>query len=333
MVTPDAVHLVGARVLVTGAGGFIGNALARRLARLGADVTAVSRRPGRLDPLPEGIRFVACDLRSPEQVDALIQQARPKVVFHMAAHPDGAEDAQRVRQVIDHNIGALANLLNALMTLPAVTLVYSDSAKVFGNGPVPYRSEQAPDPLCSYAVSKLAGWQLIDMFRRVHGLQAVGLRPTLVYGPSQGFNLFSFLVQAVQGGREAIALDGGAQTRDPLHIDDVVEAFVCAAQHAPLLNGRNLPIGGNREISVAALAELTVRLLGGRQRVEVRPANVRPTETLRSWSDNAEAQALLGWQPRVSLEEGIRSLAQAMAPTATPPLTAVAVTATATQGS
>lgn len=318
MGTPDTVQLAGSRVLVTGAGGFIGNALARRLAQLGAEVTASSRRPGRIEPPPPGVQFIACDLRSPEQVDALIQQVRPKLVFHMAAHPDGAEDAQRVRHVIDHNIGALANLLNALMTLPAVTLVYSDSAKVFGNGGVPYRSEQTPDPLCSYAVSKLAGWQLIDMFRRVHGLQAVGLRPTLVYGPSQGFNLFSFLVQAVHGGRETIALDGGVQTRDPLHIDDVVEAFVCAAQRAPLLNGRNLPVGGNREISVADLAALTVRLLGGRQRIEVRPANVRPTETLRSWSDNAEAQALLGWQPRVSLEDGIRSLAQAMLPAAAP---------------
>lgn len=313
MGAPDILHLASLRVLVTGAGGFIGSALVRRLVELGAEVTAVARRPGRLDASATAYRFVPCDLRSLEQTRAAVARARPQVVFHLAAKPDGAEDTARMHSVIDHNIGALGNLLDSLVELPAVALVYGDSAKVYGNSGVPYRSDQRLEPMSTYAVSKQAGWGLIDVYRRVHGLQAVGLRPTLVYGPGQGFNLFSFLIAAIQSPRDEIALDGGTQTRDPVYIDDAVDAFIAAAERIGQANGMNLPIGGNRETSVADIAAMAVKLLGGKQTVLVRPTSVRPTETLRSWCDNAEAQAVLGWSPRTSLEQGIERTARALA--------------------
>jgi UDP-glucose 4-epimerase len=306
------------RVLVTGAGGFIGTSLVRRLAAMGADITAVSRRPGRLDPDAQSYRFVACDLRSAEQIRAVVEQAQPQLVYHLAAHPDAAEDSQQTQAVIQHNIVGLSHLLDALLTLPAVSLIYGDSAKVYGNGPVPYRSDQALESLSTYAVSKEAGWRLIDVYRRVHGIQAAGLRPTLVYGPGQSFNLFTYLITAIKSGREEIALAGGAQTRDPLFIDDVIEAFIAAAVHMRHINGMNLPVGGDREMSVAEIATQTVRLLGGRQKVLVQPSSVRPTEMLRSWCDNTEAKALLHWSPSVSFEEGVlrtAGLSQPAAPT------------------
>lgn len=293
------------RVLITGAGGFIGAALVRRLTALGADITAVARRPGRLDPDAGAYRFVSCDLRSAEQIRAVVQTAQPQLVFHLAAHPDCTEDSKQTQAVIQHNVVGLSHLLDALLTLPAVSLIYGDSAKVYGNGAVPYRSNQTLEPLSTYAVSKESGWRLIDVYRRVHGLQAAGLRPTLVYGPGQSFNLFAYLINAVNSGREEISLDGGAQTRDPLYIDDVIEAFVTSAAHISRINGMNLPVGGNCEMSVADIARATVRLLGGRQKVMMRPTCVRPTETLRSWCDNTEAKALLDWSPCVSFEEGL----------------------------
>lgn len=293
------------RILVTGAGGFIGSALVHRLSSLGAEITAVARRPCRLDPCANAYRFVSCDLRVAEQIQAVVDVAQPQLVFHLAAQPDRVEGSQQTQAVIQHNIVGLSHLLDALMSVPKVSLIYGDSAKVYGNGAVPYRSDQALDSLSTYAVTKEAGWRLIDVYRRVHGLQAAGLRPTLVYGPGQCFNLFTYLIDAVKSGCEEIALDGGAQTRDPLFIDDVVDAFVAAAAHMSFIDGINLPIGGNREMSVAEITRLTVRLLGGRQRVQVRPGCVRPTETLRSWCDNAEAKALLKWSPRVSFEVGM----------------------------
>jgi UDP-glucose 4-epimerase len=313
MSAPTKPSLLGQdRILVTGASGFIGSHLVRRLVAMGAEVTALSRTPGRLAPMLDQIRFEPCDLLMADRVREVVHTAQPKIIFHLAAHPDAKESASQMYATLDANIVGTANLLEALQGLPSVSLIYGDSAKVYGNSGVPYRATQAQEPLSSYAVAKVAAWGLIDVYRRVHGIMAVGLRPTLVYGPGQGFNLFTALCNAIKEARPEIGLDGGIQTRDPLYIDDVIDALLLVADQRFSLDGRTLPIGGNREISVKDLAQLTVDLLGAPQKVVTRPTHVRPTETMRSWCDNAEARAAMGWSPRTSLEEGIVLTARAM---------------------
>lgn len=301
----SAVPLEGRPVLVTGAGGFIGASLVRALVREGAHVVALTRARGRMAQDCAGALVLVADLLEAEHVREIVSTTRPEVVFHLAAQPDARETGPQVRTCIDSNVTGTANLLEAMRELDDPCLVYGDSSKVYGNSGVPFRSNQPLQPLCSYAVSKAAGWSLIDMYRRVHGLRAMSVRPTLVYGPEQGFNLFSFLCDSVWTGKPEIPLDGGQQTRDPLYIDDAVDAFIRVAEFRDALDGRVMPVGGGRELSVLALAELTVSLLNGKQPVVPRPAQARPTEMLRSWSDNAEIEQLIGWRPRVSLEQGI----------------------------
>jgi UDP-glucose 4-epimerase len=313
--------LASMRILVTGSNGFIGSNLVAELARLGTDVTGLARGMNDAAAPGKGVRHVNCDLRDADRTRALIRSIRPQLVFHLAAYPDGPESSEQTHGVLENNVGGLVNLLEGLRELSAVTLVYGDSAKAYGNTGVPYRCEQALEPLSAYAVSKVAGWGFVDLYRRVHGIQAFGLRPTLVYGPGQRFNLFSYLMRAINPSNHDIALDGGAQTRDPIYIDDAVSAFIAAAEHGSALNGRSVPLGGGREVSVTELAELTVQVLGGKQKVVSRPTSVRLTETMRSWCDNSEISRAIGWKPTVGLEEGIlrtaRSLGMA-APTPTP---------------
>ena len=303
------------RILVTGASGFIGSHLVCALSDRGAHVYGLSRS-GRMRAVPNrdscaaNIRWITCDLRFSERTRRIVRAVRPHLVFHLAAHPDGRESGEQIASVLKSNIEGLAHLLEALRGLSDVALVFGDSAKVYGTAEVPYRSTQALEPLSTYAVSKVAGWGLIDVYRRVHGLQTIGLRPTLVYGPGQGFNLVSFVLESIKLGDTDISLDGGVQTRDPIYIDDAVIAFILAAEHVAEFNGCVFPMGGGHEVSVADIAKLAVHLLGGHQKVITRPQKVRPTDTMRSWCDNAEITQALGWSPAVDLAGGILRTAE-----------------------
>ena len=302
--------LAGRRVLVTGASGFIGAHLVRRLAVHGVQVAGLSRTRGRLENEDAPWTPICCDLKDSARLRDVLGSFEPQVVFHFASHPDARESAAHTRACVEDNVLGTLNLLEALRPWPGISLVYGDSVKVYGTSSVPHRSGRALEPLNAYAITKLAGWNLCDMYRRLHGMYAVAVRPTLIYGPGQGYNLVSFLCEAVWSEQAVIRLDGGSQTRDPVFIDDAVDAFLLAAERCPALSGQVIHIGGGREMAVADLARLTVGLLGSAQEVVPMPNQARPTEMWRSWCDNTEAGDLLGWAPQVTLEEGILKTAE-----------------------
>ena len=114
------------------------------------------------------------------------------------------------------------------------------------------------------------------------------------------------MVERVLDGATEVRLDGGSQTRDPLFIDDAVDAFLAAARLGESLNGRVVNLGGGQETSVQDLAQLTVELTGSKARVVCCPARARPTEMWRSFCDNAEAQEMTGWRPQTPLRAGLQ---------------------------
>jgi nucleoside-diphosphate-sugar epimerase len=119
--------------------------------------------------------------------------------------------------------------------------------------------------------------------------------------------LISFVVDRVLEGKGEIPLMGGSQTRDPLYITDAIDAFLAAARGGLDGAGRVINIGGGREISVHQLAQEVVRMMGANVKIVIQSRQARPTEIWRSYCDNREAGEVLGWQPRTSLEDGLRS--------------------------
>lgn len=300
--------LCGRRVLVTGAGGFIGSHLAERLVRDGAVVAGLCRRRGRLDQIADAgaVAFFQVDLSDPAACERALASFAPEVVFHYASLPDARESFEHAATSIEVNLRGTLNLLEAFRRCAGRVLVYGDSCKVYGNGPVPYSQATPPQPNSSYAISKLGAWQLCRLHAELHGFTAVSVRPTLIHGPRQGHNLLTMVVEAVRRGQPEIQLAGGAQTRDPLHVDDAINAILAAAQAGASLSGREVNIGGGQEVAVRDLAEMVVELAGGSQRVVCCTALARPTEMWRSWCDNADAERLIGWRPSLSLREGVR---------------------------
>jgi dTDP-glucose 4,6-dehydratase len=306
MSTFQATH-----VLVTGAGGFIGSHLVRRLCAQRACVGAVARDPEQLRDASGCVRLIV-DLCDEEETERAVRRFEPEIIFHLAAHPDKNECFKQAACAIQRNAMMTLNLLEAARMAGTRLFVYADSAKVYGNSTVPYTASQAPQPLCSYAIGKLAGWELCRLYRKLHELDVVSIRPTIVYGPGQGFNLISSIATRLLAGETSIQLMGGTQTRDPLYIEDAVDAFLLAAEHGHELSGEVINIGGGFEQSVHSLAQQVVEACGSRATVEVSETERRPNDTLRSYCDNREARELLGWMPKTSFSKGLEQTVATM---------------------
>jgi len=313
--------LAARRVAVIGGTGFIGSHLTERLVADGAEVLAVGRSDAHLSALAavrDDCTVAIADVCDGDGMIRMMRRFRPEIVFHLASHPDASESFGHLAAVMRVNGLGVINTLQAAVAAGAEVFVYGASAKDYGNAHVPYRASQPSAPVCSYAIVKSAGWQLCQLVSSFSGLKTVALRPTFVYGPRQGRNVLTHVRQCAIAGRP-VHLMGGKQTRDPLYIDDAVEAFIAAATSLNACS-HAIPIGGGHELEVSALCETMLQALGASVPVVCGAEPPRPTEIWRSCSDNADALRLLGWQPRVSLAEGLsRTIAEwEIAPTITP---------------
>jgi len=310
--------LAGRRVLVTGASGFLGSHFVERLLADGAVVAALARTEGRLSRLSgnherQAFTFVRCDLADRRAATEKIGALQPEILAHFAGHPDKPETYEQAESAIQVNITCTLNAIEAFRLAGGQLFIYGDSCKVYGNSKVPYRAAMPLRPGSSYAIAKATGWQLCELYRKLHGLATVSVRPTMIYGPHQGYNLFSFVVDRVLAGAPEVVLDGGRQTRDPLFIDDAMEAFLTVARLGRKLSGRILNIGGGKETTVSELAATTIGLMGEHLPVRESAVRARPTEVWRSYCDNREAAELIGWKPRTSLRAGLKKTIEFLA--------------------
>lgn len=301
----------GQRVLVTGAYGFIGSNLVSALVQAGADVLGLDLdRVAPPDDYPAPVRVT--DLADLSEVVSVVADFRPRYVYHLAAAPDGTESYDQIMRSLNGGLLLTVNLLEAFRQHPGELFVFADSSKVYGDPGVGYRESLPEDPRSSYAIAKSAAWQFCRYHHRLYGTNVVSIRPTVVYGPGQPRNLISFVIEQVLAGVPTVRLMGGQQTRDPLYLDDLVEAYLRLPRYRERITDRIINLGGGHEISIADLARKIARLMDSELAVEVDQTQARPTDSARSFSDNSEAADLLDWHPRVRLDDGLgRTIAAA----------------------
>ena len=291
-------------VLVTGADGFIGARLVDRLTALGARVSALVRHRSALNAAA-GATYFEADLGG-KGLDEAVRHIAPCYAFHLAAYTNPARNAEHAREAMSVNLLGTMRLLALLHESGAQRIVLTGTAEEYGNSPVPVREDAPLQPTSPYSVSKAAAtlWALMQF--RTAGLPVVILRPFICYGPGQPpVRFVAQAIEAALAGR-ALAMTAGAQTRDFTHVDDVLDAYMCAA-FVPGVEGEIFNVATGVETRILHAAERIYALAGSAARPRPGELPYRPEEVWRSAADISKARRMLGWAPRIGFEDGLRS--------------------------
>lgn len=295
------------RALVTGGAGFIGSHLVDALVARGDEVAVVDHLSrGHTDNLAQaighGVQVHKADVTDVDAMRAAFEAARPEVVYHLAAQIDVRRSVSDPSTDAHVNIGGTAAVLEAARDTGAPRVVLASTAGVYGDPGMLPTPEHAPiEPLSPYGASKAAAETYMQLFARLHGLSTLALRMANVYGPRQDphgeAGVVAIFAGAAREGRTATIYGDGQQTRDYVHVSDVVRAFA-AAGRSPATGVFNVATG--QETSVAGLA----RLLG--LATDLQPG--RAGEVLRSCLDPTAAARALGWKAEMSLADGLETI-------------------------
>lgn len=302
------------KIMITGAGGFIGSHLTEMLVQRAGSVKAFvhynSRgETGLLKFLPEAtgknIELIPGDLLDEQAVDQAVQGS--DLVFHLGALISIPYSYYHPTQVIQTNILGTLNILNACRRHGSL-LVATSTSEVYGSGLyVPINEDHPLQAQSPYSASKIAADKLVESYCKSFDLQAVIVRPFNTYGPRQSARAIIPTIITQTLALDSIKLGSLDTTRDFTYVSDTVNGFLSAAQ-AKSWSGEVYNLGTGSEITIGKLAETITSLIGRDVSVQVDDRRLRPqkSEVMRLLSDNSRARAELGWQPTVSLEQGLQ---------------------------
>ena len=290
------------RALVTGGAGFIGSHLADALLARGDEVTVLDDlSDGKRENVPDGARLIEGDIREPGEAFA---EARPEVVFHLAAQKDVRVSVARPDFDADVNVVGTVRVLEAAREHDAQIVFSSTGGAIYGECEEPAPEDMPRRPLAPYGASKLAGEEYFETYNRLYGTRHVSLRYGNVYGPRQDphgeAGVVAIFANALLAGKPTKLFGDGGNTRDYVYVGDVVRATLAAQD----VDGGVFNVGTGRETSVVELLDLCLAVAG--KDVEPEFAPERPGELQRSVLDPGRAVDELGWRPERSLEDGLR---------------------------
>jgi UDP-glucose 4-epimerase len=306
------------RALVTGGAGFIGSHIVDALLEQGWSVCVLDDfSTGHQENLAtslDRIELLRGDVRDAEAVAQAIDGA--EVVFHQAALPSVPVSVREPLRTHAINLGGTLEVLEGARRAGVRRLVYATSSSVYGDAPdLPKRESMRPGPCSPYALQKYAGEVYCRMYTELYGLETVALRYFNVYGPRQDPQsdyaaVIPVFVNACLAGRRPHIHGNGAQTRDFVFVSDVARANLLAAE-SPKGVGDAVNVAGGRSISIVGLWQAIRAAAGSDLEPIHEPA--RPGDVRDSLADLTRANELLGFQPTIDLEEGLRRTLQAAA--------------------
>jgi len=305
----------GKRVLVTGAGGFVASHLVERLVREGARVRAFSRYNSRNDVgmlrlIPRDVfselEIVLGDLRDMEAVREAVRDV--DTIFHLGALIAIPYSYVHPREVIDTNIMGTVNVLMAARDFEVRRVIHTSTSEVYGTAQYTPIDEAHPlQGQSPYSASKIGADKIAESFYRSFNVPVVILRPFNTYGPRQSTRAVIPTIITQSLAYDEVKLGSLEPSRDFTYVADTVNGFICVAEAANVL-GQEINLGNDNTIRIGDLVEKIFGIIGKTPKVIIDPQRIRPgkSEVMKLWASNQKAKEMIGWEPRISLDEGLR---------------------------
>ena len=292
-----ANRMIGRRAFVTGASGFIGAHLCRRLLEEGVEVHALSRT--RQVNKDEGIHWSKGDLTDFPGTSRLIRTIKPDLIFNLAGYPVAARDVQQVQPSL------FSNLVGTVSLLTAATEVGCSKVILTGSLEEPETSESGGVPSSPYAVSKWACSAYARMFHTLYHLPVTIARVFMVYGPGQKdiSKLVPYVIRSLRD-NQTPRISSGSRQIDWIYVSDVIEGFLSLAA-AKGLEGKSVDLGSGNLISTQDLVTRIASLMGSSLQPALGAVADRPFEQVRV-ADVEHTYKMINWRPVVSLNDGLQ---------------------------
>ena len=309
MSEPEADFFRGQKVLLTGAGGFVGAELVRELLRRGAEVHAVVRRGSklrRLEEILERLSIHEADVTDREALRRIFDSIHPIYVFH-AAVERASDSTEARRSTLRTNVEGTLNLLEAAVFAGSVRgLVHLGGSLEYGVKSEPMKESDCLEPSTFYGATKAASTLVAQQFAREHALPLVLLRLFSVYGYGEAASRLipTAIIAALED--RPLDLTAPGYRRDLIFVSDAVDASLRAAQAARVAAGEILNVGTGRQWSNEEVVELIQEIVGRPVRVRAGAYPARRSDASHWVADTRKAARLLGWEPRHTLREGLQ---------------------------
>ena len=307
------------KVLVTGADGFIGSHLTERLLDYGAQVTIFVKdntllhgsnlpKLNNLSHLKDKVKVLSGNIASHDIIN-LIKKEKPEIIFHLAADAYVNKSFNQPREVIQTNVDGTLNVLHACLDEEMKPfefikrIVVTSSSEVYGTYDIPIKENFVMNPSSPYGASKAAADRLAYSYFYTYKLPVAIIRPFNTYGPRHTYDAPPKFISLALSGKDITMFGDGEQSRDLMYVDDTVDGFLIMGMDEKAV-GEAVNFGTGKDTKIIDLAKKIIEISNSNSKIIYLPP--RLSEVKRLCCDNSKAKELFNWQPKVSIDEGLK---------------------------
>lgn len=300
------------RVLVTGGNGFIGSKIVERLVGLGNNPYLILREKSnkvRLASHLSDLNIFESDLTNRKKITSIVEKIKPEIIFHLASHGIYSytiNEINNIQEMIDVNVQGTINLMYATKDMGYSVFINTGTCFEYGNSNFAFKEDFIPHPENFYGATKVAATLFAENFYKQYKLPIVTLRPFTVYGPGEdGRRFISATIKSCFRG-ESPKLASQRIIRDYIYIDDVVDAYILAAAKNRKLAGEVINISTGIPSAIQDVAKLIIKHTKAKNlKPDIGGFSLRTGEALSLVGSAQKAKALLDWEAKYSLQEGL----------------------------